>query len=78
MTYDTFKQLIRMATVQNISFPCDDCTFLFRQGKHSHVIPFKFINTTNGMYIDSFLYFRDDLVVRSKVTKRFATFWPLL
>lgn len=36
--------------------PCDDCELVFRAGEHSDVIPLQFVNTTNGVYVDSRLY----------------------
>lgn len=61
---------------QNLTFDCNDCMFIFREGKHSHVIPFKFVNTTNGIYVDAFMYFRDDIKVGRTMKKRVVTYWP--
>lgn len=73
MTFETMKQLISIAFREDFKLNCSDCTLVFRKGKHSHVIPIKLVSLTTGVYIDAFLYFRDDLPFK----RRLSTYWNL-
>jgi len=74
LTYEALGKLLLVSAQPNFTLSCDKCLFLFRKGKHAHVIPFKFINTTNGIYVDSFLYVRTNM---SDDNSDYITRWPL-
>lgn len=51
MLYDSYLEWIAVTSQHDFRFPCDDCVLMFRRGKHAHVIPMKFANKTNGVYV---------------------------
>jgi hypothetical protein len=67
MMYSDYSRLERLILEKKISFNCTDCQSIIRAGQHSHMIPLKFVNTTNGVYIDVILFYPQLVTKRKKV-----------
>eukprot|EP01116_Phalansterium_solitarium_P022019 TRINITY_DN7113_c0_g1_i2.p1 TRINITY_DN7113_c0_g1~~TRINITY_DN7113_c0_g1_i2.p1 ORF type:complete len:358 (+),score=41.93 TRINITY_DN7113_c0_g1_i2:161-1234(+) len=57
LTFSGFVDLVTVVTHPEFRWAQPDCIMIFRAGKHAHVIPFKLVNTTSGVYVDSMMFF---------------------
>jgi len=62
LTFEEYTRFVSVVTSPAFSWPSDDCLVIFRRGVHSRVIPIKFVNTSNGVYVDLILFFSVELV----------------
>jgi len=75
MTLESLESFVTVVSKKDFEWEgsCKECTLIFRKGKHAHVIPFKFVNTTDGVYVDCLLFMRND---PSPISKKLLMWWP--
>jgi len=73
LDYNGVEKLISILSNRpKTNFGCDDCSLVVRTGSTSHTTAFRFINTTNGVYLNVYMFTRFDVGVK---TKRFLLKW---
>jgi hypothetical protein len=50
------QQIVAKAVLGSLNLP-PDVKVIIRTGRHAHIIPLKFVNITNGVYVDALQFF---------------------
>jgi len=61
--YESVQRILALVTRPGFRWHRPNTVIIFRSGRHAHIIPFKVVDTSTGVFLDAFMFLRTQMVV---------------